>query len=165
MELTTWISFMTLMVLLFGSTTAVLAGLVLSGEGAGFCAPFPQSQSDGYTKYDDTSLYPYSGAWSSSAFNQTPAQCMNTCNADGDCKGFFRHNEDGPTVNRGTCRFYTSNTTAATVGAAVDIDDYFTDTSKLVVGVELPGEQTDVYLKAATSRNVFRSKFTTPTTV
>jgi hypothetical protein len=74
------------------------------------------------------------------------AECVTNCNNDGNCLGFYHHNEDDLPTKQGSCFYYTANNAQATVGTGIEISEFFT-TSSAVVGPQLPNTSTDVYLK------------------
>lgn len=136
----------------------IMSILLSTDAGAGYCAEFTQSSSAGgsMTKVAHSSLYPYSGTWSSVEYNKSETECEALCT--GSCVGFYRENENSVPVQQGTCYFYTDNNVANFVGAGVNVSPFFTS-SELVVGAELPEIYTDAFIKTGVTWRMFRSRF------
>lgn len=152
-----------IVVLLLMCMIAVIAGTMLTLEHAWFVSDYVKSAAPGGTMdmYEGASLHPYSGDWDSSAVAQTEAQCIATCVASSSCRGFIRHNDFALSTTQGNCYFYNSNNVATTVGSGVNVDAYFVQ-PQLVIGVQLPGYSTDVYVKSGQSPVIFRSHYDKP---
>ncbi len=132
-------------------------GIVLNYYAYWYC-PTPLAVTDVGTmkKYKKASLYPYNGNWSKSLTDLTEAGCIDTCIADPDCKGFFRH------ATPATCYFYTATGTAAMLGSQVVVDPAFTSTDTFVIGRQQPSYSSDVYLKSGVAYKALASIYDQP---
>jgi len=142
---------------------AVIAGVMLTLESSFFVSGYTKSVAPGgaMEMYANTSLHPYSGDWDSSATAQTEAQCIATCVASSACRGFIRHNDFARSTTSGNCYFYNSNNVSDTVGSGVNVDPFFVQ-PQLVIGVELPGYSSDVFVKDGQAPVIFRSHYDKP---
>lgn len=161
---TRWLLAGFMIMILFGLAAVVMGTILAVSSNSVFCDKFTvEDDGKGFNEVKDATLYPYSGQWNSSEFGKTLQECRNTCTADPSCQGFVRHNADS-TLDKDTCRYYTGNNVQTLVGSDVQLSGFF-NTTTLVAGAQLPEQHTDVYLKPATSWNMFRSTFDRATVV
>lgn len=153
-----------IMILVLLILTGVILGLMIPLESGTYVDSFSSDTTKTMTKFSGSSLYPYSGTWDSSSTGQTVDQCTTTCANDSTCRGFFYHTALSNTVQQNTCYFYRNNNAQTLVGSNVDLSPYFVDTA-LIFGVELPGSNTDVYIKNGQSFKMFRSSYADPVIV
>ena len=142
--------------------TVVLAGILVLGESSWFCEEYTKTNLGNMHEYKDSTLFPYSGTWDSVKHGQTIQECVSSCNDDGTCLGFYRHNEDGSITDNGSCYFYEANNVKDFVGSDVNLSLYY-NTTDLIVGTELPETHTDTYIKNNETPLIFRSHFNLPT--
>lgn len=154
----TFIAFIVLLLVL----TAALLGLTIPLTSGTYVNSFPSTPTKTMTKFEGSSFFPYSGTWDSSSTGQTADQCIDTCTKDGTCRGFFYHTALSNTLQQNTCYFYRNNNVQSLVGSNVVLSQYFVDTA-LVMGVEQPASNTDVYIKDGQAFKMFRSSYAAPT--
>lgn len=159
-----WVPAIVMIVLLLIATGVVL-GLMIPLEKGTYVNKFTEStDSTTMTRFDNSSLYPYSGTWDQVQTGKTIDQCISICVADSTCRGFFHHTTLSSAAEQDTCYFYRNNNVQSLVGTNVELSPYFVDTA-LVFGAELPGNDTNVYIKNGQAFKMFRSSFAEPTVI
>lgn len=151
------------MVVVILTAAAVVVGLMFTGKPGVYAPKFDaevvtDSQGGTMTKFHATSLYPYSGQWDTVVLGRTAAQCLETCVTDTTCRGFFHHNSLSAVDRKDSCYFYRNNNVRRMMGPNVEFSSYFEDLA-LVMGAQLPGSSTDVYVKDGQEFKMFRSVF------
>ncbi len=144
--------------------TAVVMSCVVTTRSSVYVEDFPKSQLtvDGVSGtlhgFEGSSLYPYSGTWNSVLANTTLTKCANQCLTDETCRAFTWYGTQNPSELANSCRFYTNNNVQSTVGFNVEMSPFFLGV-EMIIGDELPLEQSSTYIKNGESFRSLRSDF------
>lgn len=109
--------------------------------------------------FENATLFPYNGNWTTTQTGLTETQCVNQCLGDSACQAFYMHAD--PAV----CYFYNQPQTQTMLGATVNVSSHFTSTTNFIIGRQTPTYSSTVYIKPSTPFSLFASIYDQPNIV
>ncbi len=140
--------------------TDVILGVVIFVQGVNW-VPKPNvlPMVSGMNVYDHASLFPFNGNPSSTTPGANLATCVQSCAIDTTCQGF---NFSTDSSNNTSCAFFKAPNVVGMLGTGVNVDAYFNNPARFVIGRNTPGQSEQVYMKPTATVSLFPSGYEQP---